>query len=748
MKYDGNDPGQFHFTVETNNDKKSAGSPPQNEPDHRWHYMTGVYDGSEVKIYTNGELTDSTSLTGDIKSSSGSVLAIGQESDGTRSIDAKIDDVRLYDAALTTSEVRSAMTSPKQPFASWQTRGGQDLKPMAHWTFDEGTGQKAYDSIGDNDGDLGGSTGSESSDPSWTSDCRYRGCLDFDGSDDEISFSSPVIDSTSAHTVSLWMRVTGWSESRSYRAINTNDNTNGFRIFSSRGGDGNLYYTLEDSGTRYETTSSYSKNEWIFVTGVYDESNQYLYVNSELKDAVSSSGSGSDPEALSIGSWGDGSSEYYEGKIDDVRIYNRSLSNSSIKALYNAPSSSWSPTSVQVRTSAANPEDEDLVGSWSFEGVGQNVVDSSNYNNHGTLGTNASASPNDSTRVAGYSGKGMEFDGINDYVNVPADNSLNMSSSGEVTLSTWVNLNDWPNNYGIAGRYDYGDGSQRYGYMLYTKSGGEFRFQVANDTHSYPSATGFSTDKWHHLVGTYDGSDIKIFVNGDLEGTASHSAGIGVPSYGFRIGTVDDTFTNMNGTIDEVKVYNRSLSTSEVQALYNISDFTPASRFNQGSHFNVDSSNDKGEFKENYLQYKLNSLSGDFGPPTVEKAEVAHASGWTGYSNKSGVNLSLPAERYGKVQVNLSSSVPENSSVVSDLSLHTKKSDGKWLCNSPETGDWVLTRNCTIDEKEKIPGNLEIRDSSTLNLTRNGVLDVDLKNDYILVRKTSRLLMDALAVIS
>jgi hypothetical protein len=222
----------------------------------------------------------------------------------------------------------------------------------------------------------------------------------------------------------------------------------------------------------------------------------------------------------------------------------------------------------------------------------------------------------------------------------------------------------------------------------------------------------------------------------DAEGTSAIGSAYGEGSW--------DNSDVFDGTIDEVRIYDRALSNQTIRNLYQVSDFTPASRFNEGSFYDVNDSSRKGEFDSEYLQYKLNSLSGDFGPPTVEKASVAQASGWTGFSSSAyGRNLSLPPERYGQVQFNLSSSVAENSPAVEEASLHTRRKDESWLCTAPYTGNWVIDRNCTISDTQEAPQNVEVPTPHTTNVTSTGVLGIDLQDYSLVVKAGARALVDA-----
>ncbi|MDY6761973.1 MAG: hypothetical protein SVY41_02915 [Candidatus Nanohaloarchaea archaeon] len=90
---------------------------------------------------------------------------------------------------------------------------------------------------------------------------------------------------------------------------------------------------------------------------------------------------------------------------------------------------------------------------------------------------------------------------------------------------------------------------------------------------------------------------------------------------------------------------------------------------------------------------------------------------------------------------------PENSSAVEDISLHTEEAGLDWLCSAPGCGDWVIDTNCTIDDTQDAPGNVEIPSPHKVNVTATGALTVDFTSFHLLVKAGAKVLVDALATI-
>src|SRR5262249_13558923 len=118
-------------------------------------------------------------------------------------------------------------------------------------------------------------------------------------------------------------------------------------------------------------------------------------------------------------------------------------------------------------------------------------------------------------------GNALSFDGINDFVSAPSSPSLNPTS--QVTVEAWVRVNSLSGIVsGIAGTWDSISGSNRsYGLWI---NGGKAQFFLSHtggDFNSVTGTTSLQVGMWYHLAGTFDGTTLKVYVNGALEGTTS-----------------------------------------------------------------------------------------------------------------------------------------------------------------------------------------------------------------------------------
>jgi len=182
---------------------------------------------------------------------------------------------------------------------------------------------------------------------------------------------------------------------------------------------------------------------------------------------------------------------------------------------------------------------------------------------------------------AGYTSPGKVGDaftfpgGASDYVRVPDDASLEPS---RVTVDAWVRATS-PGSH----RYIVGKGAKgctAASYALYTGSGGGLRFYIYNGSTyklSPNAGSGVWDGQWHHIAGTYDGSHVRLYVDGD-------EIGSGTPtniSIAYGLATNDDLLIGQfggtcslpfRGDVDEVEVFNRALGEAEIEAIYDAGD--------------------------------------------------------------------------------------------------------------------------------------------------------------------------------
>mgnify|MGYP001617367703 FL=1 len=224
-----------------------------------------------------------------------------------------------------------------------------------------------------------------------------------------------------------------------------------------------------------------------------------------------------------------------------------------------------------TETSAFVDFNNSLVGYWRFEnGSGTSVSDFSTYGNTGTFNGFACTTLNCNTTSGWVSGakrgNGLAFDGKNDYVIVTNSQSLNITQA--LSIEAWIKT--YSTAYDRRGIVEKsGATAQPYAFDV---RGLGLHFRTYNGSQYWENSfdnTIPAAGVWTHVAATVgNGRSLKVYVNGVLAGTGGvYPAFIGSPN-DLRIGydAAEDKY--FNGSIDEIKIWNRILNLSEIKASY------------------------------------------------------------------------------------------------------------------------------------------------------------------------------------
>jgi hypothetical protein len=199
-----------------------------------------------------------------------------------------------------------------------------------------------------------------------------------------------------------------------------------------------------------------------------------------------------------------------------------------------------------------------LVAWWKLD---NNAQDSSGNGNNGTLNNGATYA------AAGKIGAALSLDGIDDYVDCGNDPSVNITDV--ITVAAWVKTSDTGNAqhnpFVIKGDTSYG---------LKHNTGNFIEFFIYDDGAWYgansPILTTAFNSTWHHVAGTYDGAQTKLYIDGKLVGSRLHTGQIAISTYNLALGrNGEHTDRLYYGLIDEVRIYHGVLPSSEIAALAN-----------------------------------------------------------------------------------------------------------------------------------------------------------------------------------
>jgi hypothetical protein len=205
-----------------------------------------------------------------------------------------------------------------------------------------------------------------------------------------------------------------------------------------------------------------------------------------------------------------------------------------------------------------------LVGWWRFdEGSGTVASDSSGYGKDGTLLPTGS----EPQWVDGKYGNALSFDGINDYVEIPYNSILNVSPN--ISIELWIKL---ASNAGFQYIASKGTWATKTGWHLRFWDG-YLNFEWGNGTNWYggsttKGSTQLQADIWYHVAITYNGTTLRYYINAGTPQTFTISSTLANNNLNLYLGTHQDNAGDLclNGILDEVRIYNQTLSSAEIQA--------------------------------------------------------------------------------------------------------------------------------------------------------------------------------------
>ncbi|GIU70407.1 MAG: hypothetical protein KatS3mg002_1643 [Candidatus Woesearchaeota archaeon] len=240
------------------------------------------------------------------------------------------------------------------------------------------------------------------------------------------------------------------------------------------------------------------------------------------------------------------------------------LSNNSIYAYYGNPSAT-------LKTDYSNPDDS-LILYLHFDNssaYGENnakVFDFSKKGNNGTIIDNPYPTNN------GKTGNGFYFDGVNDYINILDSDSLDISDS--ITILVWIYPQDTTSEYDRIITKPWETDSSPWNVYAINRLANtqKYGFYVGFEDSSMGGSVSTSEaplNQWTFLAGVYNGTNTKIYFNGKLEASNYFAKKIKRNSKNIAIGGNSYNREFYKGIIDEIRIYNRTLSEDEISAIYN-----------------------------------------------------------------------------------------------------------------------------------------------------------------------------------
>ncbi len=400
---------------------------------------------------------------------------------------------------------------------------------IAAWHLNENSGTVAYDLVGNHNGVISGA--------GWVNGINGK-ALQFDGNTNQVQVPSSGFDPTgNSISFSFWFRLNAVGDNGSFIFQDVKYKVS----MDPQGRVGFALYTPVWASVNSGFSNRILDTDWHHIVTTYDGATMKIFQDGLFRTSLANSGnlqvSNSD---VYIGR--QRNITPFKGIIDEMLVYNRALTEAEILQIFGS-------------TPAPSTGSDGLVSWWKLdENTGNTMNDSKGANTGTILGA---------TWGLGMSGSCLSFDGTGGVAKAPS--KLDLNPVYGITMMVWAKTQsntttkifqkgDW-DGHGIGqGNWD-GWGAQ-------------IRL-LGNTTVGLSWGGGLPVlNQWYHLAMTYDGQQLKFYVNGQLRNSKSATGLLYVNSRDLSVGSDDGAQKFFKGSVDEPKFFNRALDATEIQANY------------------------------------------------------------------------------------------------------------------------------------------------------------------------------------
>ena len=571
----------------------------------KWHHLVAVSTSSNSTIYLDGLSVGTNSLTW-LNNTVPSLQQLkigsyGSSSSLSRPFNGKINHVKIFNSELTQDQVRSLYTSPEIVIPNGVSASNLKLDlPMQ-----EGSGLYVYDGSGNqNHGTIAGATWATGEEYGYQSSLvRSNTPMIFDGVDDYVNLQAPSLFDDifdGGGTFSCWFNAKSDGENNVGRIVDKDR----WGIFPKDESSGTVKIQFQRMFTAWGKwyVTGVTLNQWHHIVVTYDSSSvsndPIIYIDGSSQtvtedEAPSGSRVSDATKDLLLGSYK--LTHNYDGLVNEVAIWNTSLDSDAVTALYG------SGTPLDVLSDSGNYDNSSaLQGYWRNDGI-TTWTDRSTNSNNGTASGSPVSIVIPEGNTSGRDNQGFLLtdttsisNGIrlhkSEYINIQDSEALSFGDGTDdrpFSIEAWVKMDnsvDFPiadkGIYNSNAEWRFEINSLRFLYLFL------FDESVANThEHAYYNASLQSYEnQWIYVACTYDGrggtsanAGIKLYLNGSSVTTTLGGSGtyVAMENLGanVKIGHMDygSGSTFADGLLDEVRIYSKELSASEILKNYNSS---------------------------------------------------------------------------------------------------------------------------------------------------------------------------------
>jgi len=433
----------------------------------------------------------------------------------------------------------------------------------------------------------------------YTSSGKLKGSYSFDGAGSDRITCENFNFSADNFSISAWIKI----EDGDQAMIVTRSGNN----FAA--GDTGVRFQMQATGTVQlhisngtvgsdgwvSSTNTVNDGEWHHVVAVRKGTEAHIYIDTAKDSDLSMpSGSCDYEDYLTIGGSTSGV-RIFNGSIDEVAIWNRSLTDQEVNILYdkgrdkllytNKSVANGTEINYNLTTMPLSVQD-DMVLLMHFDNDSAYGENDSHVYDWTGLGNNGTANNDSHINYSGKFGGAIDLDGTEDYYTIPDNNYMNFENNS-FAISTWFKTDSTSDRSFIAnevGGYTSGYAMKTWNYMSGFVGGGSQAQSIYIDT-----SANVNDDEWHMGTFTVDWTNYiaKLYIDGQKAAIVKHGSSCGVivnDDLNFsacnqvNASSTSDIYIGKNGfdansikaLIDELAIWNKSLSASEIQALYEL----------------------------------------------------------------------------------------------------------------------------------------------------------------------------------
>jgi len=475
-----------------------------------------------------------------------------------------------------------------------------DANTIGLWHMNEAAGTTIADSSGNN---FTGTLGTGSSAPTLNVTSNLNVGISFNGTTSFISLGSSFAANVTGNSISVEF----WLKPISFAATSTPIHKN--NQFSIQIDTNGYVYWADSSNWSFANFGAQNiglvTGKWQHLAFTKNNGIVNIYLDGVLKVSKVFGGSiTASSDKLFFGCYGvnaNCANTPYNGLLDEIRISNIARSQEEIKvsasrrpsATYTSSvvdfgagktagawnSLSWTSGGVNTGDGEILSNGSSLVAQWDLNETSGTISSVTAGSCVGCTGALTNFANTGSQDVGGTNdgwtynnrrwGQGaLVFDGINDYVLVNQNSSINFQQSSPFTIEAWVK----PMTTNIAILNKQQNTTNEFVFSLFYDSTNHFLLSLAKQNvlgNNATSAQIYPVGQWYHVVGVSDGSNIYIYVNGILQGTTAITFSSATQSVAnLYIGSYYNATSYFNGVIDSTRIYSRILTASEILSNY------------------------------------------------------------------------------------------------------------------------------------------------------------------------------------